>query len=118
MRILWVENHPLFARYAGREFLRDHTVVVVASLAAARAAVAVESFDVLLIDYDLDDGKGDVLVREARQLQRRTAIVATSAHEAGNDALVGAGADAACGKLEFGRIGDVLKSLTTGASER
>jgi DNA-binding response OmpR family regulator len=117
MRILWIENHPRFARYAGREFLRDHAVVVVPSLAAARAAMAAESFDVVLIDYDLEDGKGDELVREARQLPHRPALVATSAHEAGNNALMEAGADAVCGKLEFGRIRDVLKSLTIKASE-
>jgi DNA-binding response OmpR family regulator len=117
MRILWAENHPRFARYAGREFLRDHVVVVVPSLAAARAALVAESFDVVLVDYDLDDGKGDVLVREIRQLAHRPALVATSAHDAGNNALVEAGADAVCGKLEFGRIRDVLKGLAIKPSE-
>lgn len=62
MRILFVENHAPFAQVAIAQFLAGHDVIVAPSLAAARAAKG--PFDVVLIDYDLDDGKGDVLVRE------------------------------------------------------
>ena len=111
MNLLWVENHPQFARVAARQFLGGHTVTIVPSLAAARAALAGGSFGVVLIDFDLDDGKGEELVRELRASPDRPWVVAASSHEAGNRALVEAGADAVCGKLQFARIGEVLGQL-------
>lgn len=115
MNVLWVENHPRFARLAGRQFLGGHAVTVVPSLAGARAALAGAlaggSFDAVLIDFDLDDGKGDELVRELCASPDRPCVVAVSSHEVGNRALVEAGADDVCGKMEFGRIGEVLRQL-------
>ena len=48
MRILWVENHALFTRYAGRQFLAADTVTVVTSLAEARRALADQPFDAII----------------------------------------------------------------------
>jgi CheY-like chemotaxis protein len=111
MDILWVENHPQFARLAAGQFLVGHDVTVVPSLAEARAALTARSFAVVLVDFDLDDGKGDELVRELQSSPRRPWLVAASAHEAGNRALLTAGADAVCRKLEFARIGGLLQRL-------
>jgi CheY-like chemotaxis protein len=111
MNLLWVENHPAFARYAGT-FLAGYAVTVVPSLAAAREALGRSEYGVVLVDFDLDDGKGVDLVRELFGSARRPVVVAVSAHADGNEALLAAGADAACGKLEFARISDVLSSLT------
>jgi DNA-binding NarL/FixJ family response regulator len=111
MNLLWVENHPQFARIAARQFLAGHDVTVVPSLAEARAALSGRSFDIVLIDFDLDDGKGEALVRELCSAPGRPWVVATSSHEAGNRALVEAGADAVCSKLQFARIGEVLGQL-------
>jgi len=117
MNILWVENHRRFARIAALQFLGGHAVTVVPSLAAARAALAEQSFETVLIDFDLDDGKGDKLVRELQSSLDRPWIVAASSREAGNRALVAAGADLVCGKLEFSRIGGVLSQLLDGRPE-
>ena len=111
MRILWVENHPHFARMAGRAFLAGHAVTVVPSLSAARQALADSAFDVILVDYDLDDGKGTELVRWLRTLPESPPVVATSSHDDGNEALRAAGADAVCGKMRFAEIGCVLARL-------
>lgn len=111
MNILWVENHASFARLAARQFLSEHTVTVVPSLASARTALAQGVYAVVLVDYDLDDGKGDELVRELRGLAQPPRIVATSSHENGNRLLVEAGAHAVCGKMEFRRIAEVLATL-------
>jgi CheY-like chemotaxis protein len=111
LKILWVENHAEFARLATRQFLRGHTLTVVPSLAAARAVLAVSCFDVLLVDFDLDDGKGTELVRSLQESLRRVPIVATSSHEEGNRALLEAGADAACSKLAFVEIRNVIKRV-------
>jgi DNA-binding response OmpR family regulator len=111
MNILWVENHSQFARLAVRTFLAGHAVTVVPSLATARLELAEKAFEVVLVDFDLDDGKGTELVRTLRPGPGRPWVIAVSAHEAGNTALLEAGADAACSKLEFARIAAVIASL-------
>lgn len=108
MEILWVENHAEFAGFAGRRFLAGHAVTVVPSLAAAREALAGAGFDVVLVDYDLDDGQGVDLIRELRRAPRCPRLVAVSARDDGNRALIEAGADAACDKRRFGRIVEIL----------
>jgi CheY-like chemotaxis protein len=105
MNILWVENHDRFAKIAIKTFLTDHNVTVVPSLAAARAVLAPAVFDVVMVDYDLDDGKGDALIEEILELRPNPWIIATSSHEVGNKALMEAGADSVCGKTQFGNIG-------------
>src|SRR4051812_25462525 len=77
------------------QFLSAHELTVVPSVSAAKAAAAGGSFDAVLVDYGLDDGKGDGLVRFVRQMQARIPVVATSSHEDGNATLLAAGADAA-----------------------
>ena len=101
MKILFVENHAVFAAQVSRQFLSAHTLDVVPSLAAARQALETHEYDLLLVDYDLDDGKGDELVRACQTLIPGTNIIAVSSHDAGNAALVRAGACAVCSKMEF-----------------
>lgn len=108
MNILYVENHARFARIAITSFLEAHVVEVQPSVAAALESLQNKNFDAILVDYDLDDGKGDIVVRAAMQLEPRPRIVAVSAHEEGNTALVAAGADAVCAKLKFADIEQAL----------
>src|SRR5262245_64961454 len=108
MRLLWVENHASFVRVAGRQFLSAHELKVVPSLAAAREALATETFDAVLLDFDLDDGKGPELLALVCRLPNRPVVVATSSHEDGNAALLAAGADAVCPKATFAVIESVL----------
>lgn len=111
MKILYVENHAIFAQQVCQQFLSMHQVRVVSNLAGARQSLADEKFDLLIVDYDLDDGKGDELVRACRVLHPTLKIIAASSHDAGNTALVKAGASAVCGKMEFSRIKSVIESL-------
>ena len=104
-----VENHATFAQIVCAQFLAAHEVVVVGSLAAAREAYEVGRFDAFLVDFDLDDGKGDVLVRELRRSGFCGRIVGISSHEAGNAALIAAGADASCPKAAFASIARSLE---------
>ena len=62
----------------------------------------------VLSDYDLDDGKGEEFVRECRASHPRLPIIAVSSHDAGNAALVAAGASAVCSKMEFDGIQKVI----------
>ncbi len=118
MKILYVENHAVFASQVCRQFLSAHAVRVVSSLAAARDALAADDdYDVLIVDYDLDDGKGDELVRACRVLHPNVKIIAGSAHDTGNAALVKAGAAAVCCKMEFDRIQAVIDSLGQGKAD-
>jgi DNA-binding NarL/FixJ family response regulator len=111
MKILYLENHAIFARQVISQFLKTHAVTVVPTLAAAREGLASETFDLVLSDYDLDDGKGDDFVRECRVTHPDLPIVAVSSHEAGNAALMRAGASAVCSKMEFQRIEEVIRQL-------
>jgi CheY-like chemotaxis protein len=109
LRILFVENHAVFAATAVEQLLCLHEVTIVPSIAAAREALARGPFDVALVDYDLDDGKGDELVRQLGAAGIELPIVATSAHDEGNRAILAAGADAVCAKKAFARIEDAIE---------
>jgi len=111
MKILFVENHVRFIAAVTKRFLGGHDVTTVPTVARAWAELDGGEFDVVLVDYDLDDGKGDQLVRQIRTASLAVKIVAVSSHEQGNDALIAAGADAICGKMEFSGIAAVLDSL-------
>ncbi|MFT3841703.1 MAG: response regulator [Myxococcaceae bacterium] len=106
MKVLFVENHRVFAQTVVKQFLSAHEVTVVGSIAEAQRAAG---FDVALVDYDLDDGKGDAFVVELRGRGFRGRVIAISSHEAGNAALVRAGADAVCSKMEFARIDELIR---------
>jgi hypothetical protein len=56
VQILFIENHVVFAATVVMKFLGQHSVTVVPSLQAAREALRAGAFDVMLVDYDLDDG--------------------------------------------------------------
>lgn len=111
MRILFVENHARFAEIVVRQFLAEHEVTITGTLAGARALLADTQFEVVLLDYDLDDGKGDVLLPELKALNPPPWVVAASSHAAGNEALQRAGADVVCSKTDFARIQVVLTNL-------
>jgi DNA-binding response OmpR family regulator len=112
MNILYVENHAVFADNVIKQFLPRHLVTVVPSLSAARQAIPRGTFDFLLVDYDLDDGKGDELVRELRASGSQIVIIGVSSHDEGNEALVRAGATAVCAKTEFDHIQNVIDIIT------
>ena len=117
MRILYVENHQIFAANACRQFLSAHTVTVVPSLSDARRELGSVNFDLALVDYDLDDGKGDQLIRELAKAYPRTISIGVSSHDDGNSALLRAGAAAICSKMRFEHIQRVIENVMGGKSE-
>ena len=112
MNILYVEHHAVFAANVVRRFLSQHSVTVAPSLSAARLALEAGSFDLLLVDYDLDDGKGDALVKELYASSRPMLAIGVSSHDEGIAALLRAGAVAVCSKMHFDRIQSVINSVT------
>jgi len=108
MKILFVENHSVFAQQVSTQFLSDCQVNVVPGLAAARTCLAADIFDVVLVDYDLDDGMGVELVRELRDGGNPVRIIGVSARDEGDDSLRKAGVGAICSKMEFDRIRELI----------
>jgi CheY-like chemotaxis protein len=90
VRILFVENHTVFARTVIEQFLGNHQVVLVPTVAAAKQALGM-TFDAVLVDYDLPDGKGTEVVRALRAIGFEGNIVAVSSREDGNAELRAAG---------------------------
>lgn len=111
LRILFVDNHPELTQTVIEVFLREYEVVVVATISAAKERFQGSRFDVLLVDYDLDDGNGAELVTWVRAAGSDAKVVAVSARERGNEALVAAGANVVCAKTSFARIQTVLRDL-------
>jgi len=103
MKILFVENHEVFASTVIAQFLSEHDVIVVPTIAQAMSMLS-GTFDVALVDYDLPDGKGTEVVRALRANGFEGGIVAVSSHDEGNAALRAAGATRTCSKKDFRNI--------------
>jgi DNA-binding response OmpR family regulator len=111
MKILYVENHHVFAETVISEFLSEHEVTVVPSLAGARRVFTTQKYNLVLVDYDLDDGKGVELVKEIRALNEKFPIIGVSSHQQGNEDMLRAGASAICSKMEFDQIQEILETV-------
>lgn len=112
MNILFVESHAVFAKTVISQFLSRHTVTVAPGVADARRRLETAKFDLLLVDYDLDDGKGAVLLREIQATDKATPAIGVSSHDEGNEALLRAGAVAVCSKMHFDRIQGIIDTVT------
>jgi CheY-like chemotaxis protein len=110
-RILFLENHEVFAKTVSEAFLAQHVVDIIPSVASALAAARDRPYDVALVDYDLEDEKGDEFVRRLRARGSTLAVIGVSARDEGNDVLLSAGADLVCRKSDFSSIGGVVEEL-------
>ncbi len=82
MRILVVEDEPKIAGFLTRGLEGEgHRVDVVGDLEAARLAVRVEHYDLLLVDRMLPDGDGLAVVRELRRDNDRTPAICLTARD-------------------------------------
>lgn len=111
LNLLLVENHDVFARTVTAAFLSGHQVRTCPTLREAREALTWQRFDAVLVDFDLDDGRGDDLVAWVRARYPALIVVGVSAHDEGNRRLLRAGAQAACPKARFAQVPDLLVSL-------
>jgi len=112
MRILFIENHSVFAKTVTQAFLADHQVKVVPSMQSALVELKSSNrYDLALIDYDLDDCKGDEIAMKIKKLYPSIKIIATSSHAKGNNLIFNTGADAICGKMDFNNIQSVINSV-------
>ena len=107
MRILYVEDQRVFAETVMTQFLSIHEVTIAETLASARMLYA-SSFEAILVDYDLPDGKGTEFVRHLRTVRFAGRIIAVSAKDDGNAELRAAGAHATCRKADLHQIATLL----------
>lgn len=113
MRILFIENHSVFAKTVTKAFLTDHQVDVVPSMRLTLEKLESNNlYDLVLLDYDLDDCKGNEIATKIKQLFPSLKIIATSSHSKGNNLILKAGANAICEKMEFKKIQSVIDSIT------
>lgn len=113
MRILFVEDHRVFAEAVVAQFLSAHEVEIAESVAIARKAIVTgPAFDAVLVDYDLPDGKGTEVVRQLRADRFKGSIIAVSAKDEGNAELRAAGAHAICKKAELRQLAITLSQLS------
>jgi len=108
VKILFVENHPVFAKIVISKFLAAHEATVVPSLSQSRQSISTNKYDLILLDYDLDDGKGSELAVEIRTSNPKLPVIGVSSHQQGNVDLLQAGANAICAKMDFDRIEEVI----------
>ena len=111
MKILYIENHSIFAQSVQKEFLSAYDVTLVPSMKEALNVLEVNHYDIALVDYDLDDCKGNEVTIKIKSLYPGVKIIAVSSHSKGNDLILNAGADAVCGKMDFKHIKTVIDSL-------
>ena len=111
VRLLYLENHDVFARTVTASVLANHEVIILASVDDALVALLSDHYDAVLVDYDLDGEKGDRFVVHARSRGARLPIIAVSARAEGNTALLAAGATHQCSKLEFAKLPSLLARL-------
>ena len=78
----------------------------------------IAAFDVILVDYDLDDGKGADLIAELHGVDARPVLIGVSSHDRGNTAMAAAGADGICGKMDFRNIESVIARASSSNSAR
>lgn len=118
MRILFVEDNAQFRQVVIRTFLSEHEVTEAPTLEEARALLAENNYDVVLLDYHLPDGKGIELLDDDFPVRMVGRVVAVSSMEACNRRLMEAGAVASVNKQRFGLLGDVLKRFESAAERR
>ena len=111
MKLLMLENHPHFANAVIKEFLHEHDVMVIPTVSDAKTIITEKSFDLILSDFDLDDGKGDEFVSYIRSIEINTPVIAISSHEVGNNKLIAVGANVICSKMKFKEILAIISSF-------
>jgi DNA-binding response OmpR family regulator len=112
MKILYVENNRHFYEAVKKEFQSEHELHNEVSVTGAKASYESSSFDLVLVDYDLDDGKGDKVVIYIRARDQEIPILAVSSHEMGNRKMLSAGATSSCEKMKFRSISEQINNVT------
>ncbi len=90
MRILCVEDEARLAESVARGLRQAaHAVDVASSLAEARAKVALDEYDAVVLDLGLPDGSGLEFARELRQRGQRLPILMLTARDTVQDRVRG-----------------------------
>ena len=88
MKTLYVENHERFSRIVTEQFLAGHEITITPRMSEANALMEEEDFDLVLVDYDLDDGKGAEIAFRIVASESRSRVIAVSSRGDGNDFMM------------------------------
>lgn len=113
-RLLFADRNAGFVRAVGRTMLGDAELTVVDAGGEALARALDGRFSAVLVDEALADMTGPELVTQLRGAGYAGPIIAISAREDRNQRMLDAGADAACSKMAFREIGEVLGRVLGG----
>jgi len=90
MRVLVVEDDPTLADLVARALREDrYAVDTVATVAAASEAVAVNDYDVVVLDLGLPDGDGLDICRVVRRERRDSRVIVLTARDTVDDKVAG-----------------------------
>lgn len=112
MKILYIENHMIFAKTVCELFLTNHDVTISPAISESKLLLKEQVYDLVIIDYDLDDGKGDVITTWIKKSFPGLKIIAASSHDDGNEKMLSVGADSVCPKHNFKNINSVIEKLS------
>ena len=115
MRILLIEDDDVLRNVMCATLTEaGHRVDEASSLADARILWRVQPFDAVLLDLNLPDGSGLLVLREARSRGDRTPVLVLSARDRTSERIAGldAGADDYLGKpFDLGEVEARLRAL-------
>jgi DNA-binding response OmpR family regulator len=115
MRILLVEDDPVLAHVVRDTLVEGgHRVDAAATAAEAAHLWQVQPFDAVLLDLNLPDGSGLVVLRQARARGDRTPVVVLTARDRTDERIAGldAGADDYLGKpFDLGEVQARLRAI-------
>jgi DNA-binding NtrC family response regulator len=114
--ILLVEDHPDSATVFARMLRKTgYNVTVASRMAEAKQALSQRSFDVLICDIQLPDGKGTSLLRDARTQYPQIAAIVVSGHEDPenrSEAVAAGFAEFFVKPIDFPTVCQTLRTLT------
>lgn len=113
-KILIIEDEIELSGLLKRFLIKKHCDVVCAeNINSAKAYIFGDSFDVVILDNNLPDGKGFDLIKTIKMAQKSPIIIAMSALQAKDEAL-NAGASIYMEKpIKISQVYDVLKSTAS-----
>lgn len=109
MKILFIEDNLEFQHWVINDFLQDHDIVSSIDGSGGIKAFDEESFDLVLLDYQMDEVHGPEVIRYIRNKDGDIPVIAMSMEDRLNEELIVLGATAALAK----RFVDQLPMLIT-----
>ncbi len=117
-KILFVEDNSSFRQRIIRKYLTGCQVFEAEDVPAFRRTQNILMFHIILMDYELPGGNGEVLIEQVRSQNFEGAVVGISSSAYYNRLLLQAGADAAVEKHQSYRLPQTIRHAISVAALR